>query len=178
LIYFIQAEEIGHIKIGFTGDEDSAERLRALQTGSPVRLQLLGEIPGDELDERTIHQKFAAARVNGEWFRAIPQLRQFISARLRGQGIDCALMALPPEKKLLKPSEVAARLGTSTEHVLGLINRGRIKSVNIGHGSMRPRHRITEEALDQFIAMRTKDSTPIVRRRKHGTGFYDGPQYV
>lgn len=29
MIYFIQAEGIGHIKIGFTGDDDASSRLAA-----------------------------------------------------------------------------------------------------------------------------------------------------
>lgn len=54
MIYFIQAEGIGHIKIGFTDKDDAALRLAELQTGSPVPLRLLGVSPGDVLAEKNL----------------------------------------------------------------------------------------------------------------------------
>ena len=80
MIYFIQAEGIGHIKIGFTDKDDAALRLAELQTGSSATLRLLGVSPGDVLAEKNLHRRFAAARVHGEWFRPVPELLQFISS--------------------------------------------------------------------------------------------------
>lgn len=40
MIYFLEADVV-HIKIGFTGGNAPDERMKALQTGSPVGLVLL-----------------------------------------------------------------------------------------------------------------------------------------
>ncbi len=74
MIYFIQAEGIGHIKIGFTGSDDAELRVVDLQTGSPVPLRLLGTIPGTMEDEKNLHRRFSLERVHGEWFRPVPRL--------------------------------------------------------------------------------------------------------
>lgn len=74
VIYFIQAEGVGHIKIGFTDAEGASARLVSLQIGSPVLLKLLGVIPGTVEDEKNLHRRFAAHRVTGEWFRPVPEL--------------------------------------------------------------------------------------------------------
>lgn len=79
MIYFIQAEGVGHIKIGFTDSEDAMVRLGMLQVGSPVPLRLLGTIPGTTTDEKDFHRRFASAKVHGEWFRPIAELLSLIS---------------------------------------------------------------------------------------------------
>lgn len=79
MIYFIQADGVGHVKIGFTANDDAAVRLATLQVGSPVPLKLLGTIPGTLGDEKNLHRRFASARVHGEWFRPIPELLALIS---------------------------------------------------------------------------------------------------
>lgn len=79
MIYFIQAEGVGHIKIGFTADEDVLVRLADLQTGSPVPLRVLGTTPGAVVEEKNLHRRFAAHRVHGEWFRPVPELLALIN---------------------------------------------------------------------------------------------------
>jgi hypothetical protein len=78
MIYFIQADGIGHIKIGFTDNEDAMARLNNLQTGSPVPLRLLHVMPGTMEDEKNLHRRFAATGVGGEWFRPTPALLALI----------------------------------------------------------------------------------------------------
>lgn len=78
VIYFAQAEGIGHIKIGFTDSLDASDRVVTLQTGSPVLLRLLGTIPGTIDDEKDLHRRFAAHRVCGEWFKPVPELLALI----------------------------------------------------------------------------------------------------
>ena len=79
MIYFVQAEGIGHIKIGFTDGEDVNGRIATLQTASPVRLRLLGAIPGGMEEEKDLHRRFAAARVQGEWFKPVAELLALIA---------------------------------------------------------------------------------------------------
>lgn len=76
-IYFMQAVDGGPIKIGLSGDP--ASRLRAVQTTSPVELELLAEIPGSVEMERKFHDWFAPGRLHGEWFsEETPALAELI----------------------------------------------------------------------------------------------------
>ncbi len=79
MIYFVQAEGVGNIKIGFTDSVDASDRLSTLQTGSPVPLRLLGTIPGTMDDEKDLHRRFASARVVGEWFKPVSELLALIA---------------------------------------------------------------------------------------------------
>lgn len=76
-IYFMRSGENGPIKIGFTGNTPMA-RLSALQTGNPEPLNLIAAIPGVREDETRLHERFAALRIKGEWFRADPELIGFV----------------------------------------------------------------------------------------------------
>ncbi len=79
MIYFTQDSDTLAIKIGYTAGEDADARRRALQTGNPSVLVLLGTMPGDVEEERRLHAYFAADRVAGEWFRPTPRLIRWIS---------------------------------------------------------------------------------------------------
>jgi hypothetical protein len=74
-VYFIRCGD--SIKIGFSKNPWS--RLSSLKTGSPGNPQLLGYMPGSLDDERAAHEKFAHLRENREWFRAEPDLLDFIA---------------------------------------------------------------------------------------------------
>lgn len=78
IVYFIQAEGGGPIKIGTT--TNIRQRLDSLQAGSPVLLRVLGTIPGNHVLERALHQRFATARSHFEWFLPTPALMAFIAA--------------------------------------------------------------------------------------------------
>jgi hypothetical protein len=68
MIYFIHDPISRRVKIGVAGDPYG--RLRALQTGNPNRLTMLGIIPGGLSEESALHRRFADYRGSiGEWFR-------------------------------------------------------------------------------------------------------------
>jgi hypothetical protein len=73
-VYFIEGS--GLIKIGYT--ENLRIRLASLQTGSPVKLNLLASIPGDKLKETELHTRFAADRRHGEWFAFSAEIKAFL----------------------------------------------------------------------------------------------------
>lgn len=75
-VYFIHDPSTSRIKIGFSADVE--KRLRSLQTGSSSTLSILGKMRGTDEDERSLHQRFGAHRVGGEWFHAAPELTAFI----------------------------------------------------------------------------------------------------
>jgi len=68
-IYFIMTMADGEDlwKIGYTRNHPE-QRLRQLQTGCPLHLELMGFLPADAEDERAIHKKYKAQRVRGEWY--------------------------------------------------------------------------------------------------------------
>ena len=70
-VYFIQADESGPIKIGFTAD-DPLRRLNQLQTGNASTLKLLGSIKGTAVEEKELHAELSEWRLQGEWFEPHP----------------------------------------------------------------------------------------------------------
>lgn len=73
MIYFIQPENGGLIKIGYTSKEPES-RLRELQTGCHEKLIILATEEGSEVDESNLHLQFKSLRVRGEWFRPSVEL--------------------------------------------------------------------------------------------------------
>lgn len=82
-IYFVQAGAGGPIKIGWTVDPQ--KRLEQLQTGSHIRLFILGAIEGSTAGESTLHKRWSEYRIRGEWFEAAPEIIDFVMAN-RHQG--------------------------------------------------------------------------------------------
>jgi hypothetical protein len=66
-VYLIQLGENGPVKIGRGNSPE--QRLRELQTSSPIELRLLGTRPGGARAEAELHKQFSANRIRGEWFR-------------------------------------------------------------------------------------------------------------
>lgn len=86
VIYFIQSENGGPIKIGRA--DDLAKRVVGLQTGRPDKLIVLAAVPGTVADERDLHDRCATIRETGEWFMPTKALIAFIRSLADG--------ALPP----------------------------------------------------------------------------------
>ena len=62
--------------------------------------------------------------------------------------------------------EAAEKLGVSDETILAHIHAGRLLAVNVGTGPKRPWWRITPEAIEQFVKLRTSEpAAPQPRRR-------------
>ncbi len=113
-VYFIQDSLTLNIKIGFT-DGDPQKRLKSLQTASQGDLVLLTSVPGTSSLEKTLHRRFAASHVRGEWFRPTHDLITYI-ARLTTPAFsyDCTDLAfrwdhfldlIGASYRLLRPSD-------------------------------------------------------------------------
>lgn len=76
-IYLIQACVSKHVKIGIARNVQA--RLNTLRTANAEPLVLLHSYPGSEDDERALHEKLAAYRLQGEWFRAGPWLKETLA---------------------------------------------------------------------------------------------------
>jgi hypothetical protein len=86
-IYFIMSEKDHEIKIGFTSGQIE-KRINSLQTGHPSKLKLLAKLPGTKEFEKSIHEKFASFRLNGEWFKPHPDILCFINSLKNKYGLD------------------------------------------------------------------------------------------
>ncbi len=86
VIYFIQSEHGGPIKIGRA--DDLAKRLVGLQTSRPDELVVLVAVPGTVSQERELHDRFAAFREKGEWFSPCPELMGLIKRVSRDRTLD------------------------------------------------------------------------------------------
>jgi hypothetical protein len=97
--YFVRRGDA--IKIGHTAVPKS--RIGQLQNGFPEALDILAIVPNSIIDEPAAHEKFAHLRVRGEWFRAAPELLEFIEAVKVEAG---GLPKRPPH--FVKPAELTA----------------------------------------------------------------------
>jgi len=83
VIYFLQQGVDGPIKIGTSRQAVLKSRISTLQTASPYPLRLLGVIEGGRKAEDHLHERFAASRLNGEWFAPDIELLEFIKTHAR-----------------------------------------------------------------------------------------------
>lgn len=89
LIYVIQGDPAGPVKIGFSMSDALPKRLTVLQTGNPFPLRLLGNVKAYPRHERLAHAALATERVLREWFKWSARTRSFVDAF--PAGIDVAL---------------------------------------------------------------------------------------
>lgn len=71
-VYFIQAQEGGPVKIGWTVNPH--KRLKALQAASPYKLVIRHALRGTQQLEHYLHERFAGCRLEGEWFEVHPDM--------------------------------------------------------------------------------------------------------
>jgi hypothetical protein len=83
-VYFIRADDLGFVKIGYTCKP--SDRLSKLQIASPHELRMIGHIRASMVEEGRWHSRFAHLRVRGEWFRLTTELEEAISAALNTQS--------------------------------------------------------------------------------------------
>lgn len=80
-IYFILNHDSNSVKIGRA--KDVYKRLKALQTSSPVSLEVLKVIQVKGMEEainleRSLHAKFSHLRMSGEWFKVTQELISYL----------------------------------------------------------------------------------------------------
>jgi hypothetical protein len=76
-IYFLKAEN-GFIKIGISGNVE--ERMNELISNSPVKVELLKTVEGNQKMEKELHEKFKKYRNHGEWFKSSETLMKYIDS--------------------------------------------------------------------------------------------------
>lgn len=108
MIYFIR---LGNkfIKIGYS--VNPSERLKELQTGSPVKLHLQATLEGSFQTEKGLHDLFKHLRTKGEWFRYTDEIKYFI--RVVNQNPVSNIKTLYMESQKLRIKSKANRLGSN-----------------------------------------------------------------
>ncbi len=89
VIYFVQSEHGGPIKIGRT--DDLAMLLVNLQGSRPDKLTILAAAHGTVEQERELHRRFAATREKGEWFAPTEELLHIVRQVALTRNIDVSL---------------------------------------------------------------------------------------
>lgn len=127
-VYFVQAQGLEPVKIGYANAGGVRDRLRALQTGSPVRLLLKSVIEGEQDLERELHRRFAKLRLHGEWFHPDHEMELVAGVRLCGN--------LEHTRLSFRVAEAAEVLGVSEQFFrdriaqeLRWVRRGAVKLV-------------------------------------------------
>lgn len=118
-VYFIQNDEAGPIKIGYA--KSVAARLSDLQCATPYPLYLLGYIRGSRHTEVSLHDKFAAFRLCGEWFKPEPELTKYIADVCAEPKKMSARETIKALIKNVDPDEVWRSLEVPTDKDAGKI---------------------------------------------------------
>lgn len=82
VVYFIQVENEGPVKIGWT--RNLLNRFQTIQTCNHEVLTLLAALRGNRKLEREMQAKFRAYLIRGEWYRPSSDLRSFLSEQPDG----------------------------------------------------------------------------------------------
>lgn len=70
-------------------------------------------------------------------------------------------VSVAPPGDYLTTGEVARRIGGTSQHVRQLIKSGRLAAIDIAKGNGRPRFRISEAALADFLRDATVTATEV-----------------
>ncbi|MFJ8855661.1 GIY-YIG nuclease family protein [Streptomyces sp. NPDC102437] len=85
-VYLIGSAASTLVKIGWSDNPE--RRLRDLQTGSPLPLQLLAVFEGGAVVEAKLHRRFADKRRHGEWFDLGPDPVAVVSPSVRAAQVE------------------------------------------------------------------------------------------
>lgn len=77
VVYFVTPSRSRRVKIGVTTNLKA--RLARLQATNHVPLELLLALPGDQVLEGRLHNRFRDDRMHGEWFKFSDRIKQFIA---------------------------------------------------------------------------------------------------
>jgi excisionase family DNA binding protein len=73
---------------------------------------------------------------------------------------------------MLTPPTIAKQLAVKPEKVVAWIRAGKLRAVDLGDGKLRPRFRVPEEALADFLAGRAVQPPTRPGRRPRATPDY------
>lgn len=106
MIYFIQMNDDGPIKIGVANDLSA--RLSNLQCGNPYPLKLLGCLTGGYKKEKELHEQFKEHRMRGEWFHPSEELLRLASLAKSPSELAEPDVSLDTIKRVLAMRDIGA----------------------------------------------------------------------
>ena len=122
MIYFLKAND--RIKIGYS--HDPSDRVPAIQTASPYRLEVLLILEGTRDREGELHKKFANYRCQGEWFEFCEPIQKFIEDNAhRDRKYECGFTPLDDFEGYEQIRSLRSRLNKSTTDVGELLGISR-----------------------------------------------------
>ena len=90
-VYFILYEsDPAFIKIGFS--DTPQKRMEALSVWCPIPMRLLATLSGWRTLEAELHARFEHLRHRGEWFRAEPELLDFVERVKSGDVVSASMV--------------------------------------------------------------------------------------
>jgi hypothetical protein len=96
-VYVIHAAGTNRIKLGYSAQPE--DRIRKLQTGSPVELRMLARYPGSRATEARLHSALAEYRKGGEWFEVPPFIGLLIHQIASGRAKEARVRPCRPSNK-------------------------------------------------------------------------------
>jgi hypothetical protein len=113
-VYYIEAEGLNLVKIGYS--TDPLGRIGALQEQSPVAMRLLGTCIGDRKLEHQLHRRFADYRQRGEWFRMEPEVMAFMQTQAQDARWLYCRYALPWKPQHIRASTAQDAMDRQAEY--------------------------------------------------------------
>ncbi len=126
MIYFIQVENNGPIKIG--NAKKPEQRLKTLQIGNPKKLNLIAVIPGGSPLESKIHRDLKDFKRSGEWFNPTTEVLDYIQ---NIQFAEYEMLNGVPYAVLWRDSPVV--LGETRTGPCPFCGKGHLHGVGDGH---------------------------------------------
>ena len=78
-IYFLACDHVKPSLVKIGRSNKVGKRICAIQTQSPVQVELIGLMRAPAETEKHLHWRFAHLRSHGEWFRLTPDLMSYIA---------------------------------------------------------------------------------------------------
>jgi hypothetical protein len=125
VVYFLQVQPFGPIKIGSTKG-DVWSRVKALQQSSPHELKWIGFTPGGQAEEFALHKRFSHIRIRAEWFHPAPDLLAAIGEICPGFDPDAALNVIFFEAERLAVRKVIPRYSRNRYDAASALSGGEV----------------------------------------------------
>lgn len=106
MVYLIKAA--GLYKIGYSSN--LPQRLKALQSATADKLEIVASWPGSLITEHRAHQKFASKRVHGEWFELNDQDLEALNLFLQPREVKPKRRGRPSPNYWPRPCHWCARM--------------------------------------------------------------------
>lgn len=141
--YIIQAGPTGPVKIGRADDPEA--RLASLQTGQAEELRIIRLVDTPYDCEAAFHERFAAQRLRGEWFRFDADMMTFIPPAPAAETVG-EIMSKAREESIAEVASLVSTIWYSyrwktrremVKHLAAVMEIKKSRAHNLVHGRSR-----------------------------------------